>query len=54
MVSLVPGQQRELDKLKMMRLALQREVCETIDEFGPEMYEDFDEVSLPVSRLTAI
>jgi glycerol-3-phosphate O-acyltransferase/dihydroxyacetone phosphate acyltransferase len=43
-VSLVPGQQKELNKAKKMREELQAEVSATIEEFGPKMHEDFDEV----------
>lgn len=43
---MIPGQEKQLEKLKEMRLELQKEVCETIDEFGPKLYEDFDEVSV--------
>lgn len=42
-ISLIPGQERQLEKLKRMRMALQKEVAETIEEFGPKLYEDFDE-----------
>jgi len=44
-IALFPGQEKQLDKLKEMRLELQKEVCETIEEFGPKLYEDFDEAS---------
>ena len=43
-VTLVPGQQKELNKAKMMREELQADVSATIEEFGPKMHEDFDEV----------
>jgi hypothetical protein len=43
-VALVPGQQRSLDKLKAMRVHLANEVADLINEFGPKMYENFDEV----------
>ena len=43
-ISLIPGQEKQLEKLKRMRMALQKEVGETIEEFGPKLYEDFDEV----------
>jgi glycerol-3-phosphate O-acyltransferase/dihydroxyacetone phosphate acyltransferase len=42
-VALVPGQQRSLDRLKAMRVQLSNEVAELINEFGPKLYEDFDE-----------
>lgn len=44
MVALVPGQQRSLDKLKSMRVHLSNEVADLINEYGPKMYENFDEV----------
>lgn len=43
-VALIPGQQRSLDKLKDMRLRLSNEVAALINEFGPKIYDDFDEV----------
>lgn len=43
---MIPGQEKQLDRLKKMRHELQKEVCETIDEFGPKLYEDFDDVSI--------
>ena len=43
-VALVPGQQRSLDKLKTMRVQLSNEVAGLINHFGPQMYEDFNEV----------
>jgi len=43
-VSLVPGQQKEFNKAKKMREELQAEVSATIEEFGPKMHDDFDEV----------
>ena len=43
-ISLIPGQEKQLNKLKEMRRELQKEVSDTIDEFGPKLYEDFDDV----------
>jgi hypothetical protein len=43
-VSLFPGQQRLLDQLKAQRIALSNELTDVINEFGPQLYEDFDEV----------
>lgn len=48
-VALVPGQQRSLDKLKAMRVQLSNEVADLINDFGPELYEDFNEVSILVN-----
>ena len=45
-VALVPGQQRLLDQLKATRLRLANEVADLINEYGPKMYENFDEVSM--------
>ncbi|KAJ7722893.1 hypothetical protein DFH07DRAFT_856402 [Mycena maculata] len=41
--ALIPGHQRSLDKLKTMRVQLSNEVSELINEFGPNLYEDFNE-----------
>ncbi|KAA1475269.1 hypothetical protein DENSPDRAFT_418220 [Dentipellis sp. KUC8613] len=41
-ITLVPGQQRVLNKLKRMREDLTNELTEVINEFGPKMYDDFD------------
>ncbi|TFY72710.1 hypothetical protein EVG20_g282 [Dentipellis fragilis] len=48
-VALMPGQQRSLNRLKHMRLQLTNELAEVINEFGPKMYEDFDEFRLAPS-----
>ncbi|KAJ7273678.1 glycerol-3-phosphate O-acyltransferase [Mycena haematopus] len=42
-VALFPGQQRSLDRLKVMRKQLANEVVEIINTFGPKIYEDFDQ-----------
>jgi glycerol-3-phosphate O-acyltransferase/dihydroxyacetone phosphate acyltransferase len=43
-VALIPGQQRSLNKLKATREQLSNEVADVINEFGPRLYDDFDEV----------
>lgn len=43
-MALIPGQQRSLDKLKAMRVHLSNELAELINDFGPELYEDFNQV----------
>jgi glycerol-3-phosphate O-acyltransferase/dihydroxyacetone phosphate acyltransferase len=43
-VALLPGQQRSLERLKVMREQLANEVAEIINFFGPQIYEDFDRV----------
>ena len=45
-MALVPGQQRYLDKLKAMREHLSNEVASLINDFGPRLYEDFNEARL--------
>jgi len=52
-VELIPGQQRSLDKLKAMRLRLANEVAVVINEFGPKLYDDFDEFRILVPSATA-
>ncbi|KZT26230.1 hypothetical protein NEOLEDRAFT_1197549 [Neolentinus lepideus HHB14362 ss-1] len=42
-IALVPGQQRMLDKVKAMRAHLSNELADTINEFGPKLYNDFNE-----------
>ncbi|KAG1731911.1 glycerol-3-phosphate O-acyltransferase [Suillus lakei] len=44
-VALIPGQQRSFDKVKAMRVRLSNEVAEVINEFGPKIYDDFDQAS---------
>ncbi|TRM57587.1 glycerol-3-phosphate O-acyltransferase [Schizophyllum amplum] len=41
-VSLLPGQQRSLERLKNMREELADEVTDIINDFGPKLYSDFD------------
>ena len=43
-VALIPGQQRSLEKVKRMREEVSNELAEVINEFGPQMFDDFDEV----------
>lgn len=43
-ISLIPGQEKQLEKLKAMRVELQKEVRDTIDEFGPKLFDDYDDV----------
>lgn len=44
-VALIPGQQQSLDKLKKQREHLSNEVAALINDFGPKLYDDFNEVS---------
>lgn len=44
-IALFPGQQRQLDKIRDWRQRLSNELSAIINEFGPQLYEDFDEVS---------
>lgn len=48
MVALAPGQSRSLDKLRIMREDLSNELASLINEFGPKLYEDFNQVSTHV------
>jgi len=47
-VALIPGQQRDFDKLKAMRLRLSNEVADVINEFGPKIFDDFDQFRILV------
>ncbi|KAG8217488.1 glycerol-3-phosphate O-acyltransferase [Butyriboletus roseoflavus] len=47
-VALIPGQQRDLDKLKAMRLRLSNEVVDVINEFGPKLFDHFDQFRILV------
>ncbi|KAI6108951.1 hypothetical protein EV401DRAFT_2076562 [Pisolithus croceorrhizus] len=42
-LALGPGHQRDLDKVKEMRMRLSNEVVGVINEFGPKLYDDFDQ-----------
>ncbi|KAG9019495.1 hypothetical protein FRB90_001568 [Tulasnella sp. 427] len=42
-IALFPGQQVQLDKIRKERERLSNELSEIINEFGPKLYEDFDE-----------
>ncbi|KAF5391440.1 hypothetical protein D9757_001918 [Collybiopsis confluens] len=42
-VALVPGQQRSLDNLRAMREQLSNEVAAVINDFGPKLYDDFNQ-----------
>jgi hypothetical protein len=46
-VALAPGQARSLGKLKVMREELSNELAVMINEYGPTLYEDFDQVGCP-------
>jgi glycerol-3-phosphate O-acyltransferase/dihydroxyacetone phosphate acyltransferase len=43
-VALVPGQQKLLNKVKRMRVELQNELADVINELGPQYYDDFEDV----------
>ncbi|KIK08660.1 hypothetical protein K443DRAFT_84557 [Laccaria amethystina LaAM-08-1] len=47
-VALIPGQQRSLNKIKTMRVQLSNEVASLINDFGPRLYEDFNEARILV------
>ena len=44
-IALIPGQQRSLDELKSMRVQLSKELMEISEEYGPKVFDDFNEVS---------
>lgn len=46
-LSILPGNQREVNKLRDMREKLANDISECIDEFGPKLYENFNQVSYP-------
>ncbi|KAN0133745.1 hypothetical protein V8E53_008469 [Lactarius tabidus] len=41
-MSLMPGQQQYLERLKVTRQTLSNELMDIINEFGPKLFEDFD------------
>jgi len=43
-LSLWPGNQREVNRLREMREGISNELGEVIDEFGPQLYENFNQV----------
>ena len=45
-LSLWPGNQREVNKLREMRAGISNELSEVVDEFGPQLYENFERVSV--------
>ncbi|KAF9532948.1 glycerol-3-phosphate O-acyltransferase [Crepidotus variabilis] len=52
-VALLPGQQKSLDKLKAMRINLANEVASLINDFGPKVYQNFDESRILVPSSAA-
>jgi len=47
-IALIPGKNRYLDYLKRVRQELAKELGEAIDEFGPQIWEDFDKYRILV------
>ncbi|KAK8865983.1 hypothetical protein IAR55_001133 [Kwoniella newhampshirensis] len=45
-LSVWPGNQREVNKLRDMREGLANEISEVIDEFGPKLYENFQKARI--------
>jgi hypothetical protein len=41
-LSLMPGQQQYLERLRAMQQSLSNELMDVINEFGPKIYDDFD------------
>ncbi|KAM0792271.1 hypothetical protein ACM66B_004963 [Microbotryomycetes sp. NB124-2] len=40
-LSVVPGHEKQLDKLRTMRMALSQEINQLVEELGPAIFEDF-------------
>lgn len=40
-LSVVPGNVKQLDKIRVMRAELQRDIDHVVNEFGPQLFEDF-------------
>lgn len=51
-LSLWPGNQHEVKKLRKMREELAEEISELVDEFGPKLYENFDKQRMLPSAST--
>ncbi|KAI0005965.1 hypothetical protein BJV74DRAFT_892687 [Russula compacta] len=47
-VALIPGKHRYLEHLKRVRQELAKELGEAIDEFGPQIWDDFDKYRILV------
>jgi hypothetical protein len=43
-ITLIPGKHRYLEHLKRVRQELAKELGDAIDEFGPQIWENFDKV----------
>jgi len=52
-IALFPGQQKQLDKLKRMRVELSNELTELINELGPQVWDDFDHFRILVPSSSA-
>jgi len=52
-LSLIPGQQHHLNKLKSTRVRLANELVDIINDFGPQLYDDFDEQRVMVPSASA-
>ncbi|GJE95109.1 glycerol-3-phosphate O-acyltransferase [Phanerochaete sordida] len=52
-LALAPGQQKYLDNIKAMRIRLSNELSEVINEYGPKVFEDFNETRILVPSASA-
>ncbi|KAK4704293.1 hypothetical protein P7C70_g1916, partial [Phenoliferia sp. Uapishka_3] len=53
-LSIVPGNEKQLDKLRTMRAALRRDISSVVNEFGPQLFEDFQAIRIvPPASLPA-
>ncbi|QRV72837.1 acyltransferase [Ceratobasidium sp. AG-Ba] len=52
-VQLIPGQTKQLERVKKQRAAISNELAECINEFGPQLWDDFDEWRILVPSASA-
>ncbi|KAG9100483.1 hypothetical protein FS749_015076 [Ceratobasidium sp. UAMH 11750] len=52
-VQLIPGQTKQLERVKRERAAIANELAECINEFGPQLWDDFDEWRILVPSASA-
>lgn len=45
-LSLIPGNQKQLDDLRRMRASLRHDISDVVEEFGPKLFEDFQQARL--------
>lgn len=45
-LSVIPGNEKQLDKLRTMRASLQEDISGIVNEFGPQLFEDFQQARI--------